>query len=158
MKSRMLNKKVVVGVMTGFLASMILGWDQVTEDVSFETLFPQTWYAKALTAVTHVWADLDVLATERDPHTQLWVIDSSMGRMAFCAYALTHLHEGQPAVVTDDELGYLNRALKSVEMRSAELKDIKDQDRVHCLQRMISGVKKRVKFLLQANDPGSRAS
>lgn len=154
-KRRWFKQKVAIGLVAGFLASMLLGWDQSSQGFSFDNLFPQTWYGKALRACTQVWADLDALSavsgTQGDSNVML---DVSIGRLVFSSYCLIQLYDNErdKHPVSDDDLAYLNQVVRTLEACGVKLQDLPDQDRVRCMQTIIAGVKKRIKHLFQANN------
>ena len=53
------KKEVAIGLVFGLMATMILSREESSE-VSFDVLFPQNWYTRALQACIQVWGGLDI--------------------------------------------------------------------------------------------------
>ena len=133
-----LNKRIKKVCMLLCLSSTILA---DTINLSFDSLFPATWYQKALTFSLLVWQQLVDLMAHNNSAAQI-PFDEIAGRLAcaqFCLNRMVH----SAVVVMDEDRGYMEAVLIKIK----ELVDMivvtkKNEDFIGCIQDLIATTQK----------------
>jgi len=97
--------------------------------LSFDILFPMTWYEKALHTLTSIWHTMQ----ESD-------IDVIMGKCAFTCFCVKKMRQTKQHIIPDDIM-YFSEMLQSLEQRiiflfSSESEE--DKDKCMCVQDIIN--------------------
>ena len=119
---------------------------------SFDSLFPKTWYTKAVESCTQVWGAFDDLRSRSSisPANKSIVLDAAIGRLVFAQLCLDLISNTQEHAISNDDVIYLSRVIDIVEERYVKLADSIETDRSYCLRRVIDDLKRKVQsFMLQ---------
>ena len=110
-------------------------------NLSFDSLFPKTWYQKGLEASMYVWQSLMNVFEKNSDGTTL-SLDILLGRLAFAQFCINRMH--QERVLADDSV-YFSTVLDRVK-RLLALVTItsKTQDFVLCAEEMIESMESKL--------------
>ena len=116
---------------------------------SFDSLFPKTWYTKAIESCAQVWGAFDDLIAHPDasPINRAIIIDAAIGRLVFAQFCLDLIANSQEQKVSSDDAAYLARVVDVVDERYRKLADSMERDRAYCVRRVIDDLKKNVSLL-----------
>jgi len=108
-----------------------------TSNLSFDSLFPVTWYQKALTFSLLIWQQLADLMADNNSAAQI-PFDEIAGRLACAQFCLNRMTQNA-VVVLDEDRSYMQMVLRKVK----ELVDIivvtkKNEDFIECIQEMVA--------------------
>ena len=148
------RKEVAIGLIFGLMATAILSREESNE-LSFDVLFPQNWYTRALNACIQVWSDLDGILAEPDLSlsNQLMFVDAAIGKMTYICSCLERLEHEE---IGAEDYGYLHRMLYKIESRCEKLTGRRYDDRLSCLIDSVDKTKHAVISLFQTNNTRSR--
>lgn len=120
---------------------------------SFDSLFPKTWYMKATESCAQVWGALDDLVAHPAilPTDRSIIIDAAIGRLVFAQFCLDLMVGSQEQPASADDIAYLARVVEVVDERYNKLADLLERDRAYCLRRVINDLQKKI-FLLQSKN------
>jgi len=111
--------------------------------LSFDSLFPATWYQKALESSLSVWQHLADLI---QPHnaTKKISFDEILGKLVFAQFCLNRMKQEENAFVSEDK-DYLVLVLNKIK----SLMDVigvmeEEEDFVVCVQEMIVNLQKQL--------------
>ncbi len=111
--------------------------------LSFDVLFPSSWYEKALYSSMHVWGNLQDLQTmnpyQLHPEQHGVLLDAMLGRMVFAQFCLEHVMQDESSVVFSDDVVYLKNIMDKIE-QTVSSKD--SDDRMACFKYMVGKIKK----------------
>lgn len=110
-------------------------------NLSFDSLFPKTWYQKGLEASMYVWQSL-MNVFEKNSDGATLSLDILLGRLAFAQFCINRMHQEQ--ILADDSVYFstvldrVKRLLASVTITS------KTQDFVLCAEEMIQSMEMKL--------------
>ena len=110
-------------------------------NLSFDSLFPKTWYQKGLEASMYVWQSL-MNVFEKNSDGATLSLDVLLGRLAFAQFCINRMH--QERLLADDS-AYFSTVLERVK-RLLALVTItsKTQDFVLCAEEMIQSMENKL--------------
>lgn len=103
-------------------------------NLSFDSLFPKTWYQKGLEASMSVWQSL-ATAFEKNSDGAMVSLDLLLGRLAFAQFCINRMHKEGVECIADDSV-YFSTVL----------------DRVKRLLALVTVTSKTHDFILCAED------
>ncbi len=111
--------------------------------LSFESLFPSTWFKKALDSCMQVWDDMQLLQERgqhinQDDHQLLF--DSMVGRLVYAQFCLEHMVKTKHKVIADD-IVYLIQVVEHIQRVSDQGKKHDDNERLLCVQKISNQLK-----------------
>jgi len=121
-----------------------------TEQVSlsFDSLFPSSWFKKALDSCMQVWNDMQVFQEQGQNITQ-GHIDTTVGRLVYAHLCLERMVKEKYKIVTDD-IAYLIEVVERIQ-RMSELDELTDVDEhMPCIQKISNQIKLFLKEVLYA--------
>lgn len=122
---------------------------------SFDRLYPDNWYTKVCDSCVHVWGVLeDVIEEKKNTIPSQYLVDISIGQLAF---AKNCMHDGikhSPAIAYDD-LVRLSRIVGTLEERSLYLPPSIPAEKVAFLKAVMNKLHSKIELLLQANKTGA---
>ncbi|HEX4069173.1 MAG TPA: hypothetical protein VHX42_03670 [Candidatus Babeliales bacterium] len=112
-------------------------------NLSFDSLFPKTWYQKGLEASMHVWQSL-MTVFENNSDGAMLSLDLLLGRLAFAQFCINRMHQEGVICVADDR-AYFSVVLDKVK-RLLALVTITPQtdDFVLCAEDMITEMERKL--------------
>ncbi len=116
--------KMMIGLIVAMWSAFVVGHAHSDEEYfSFDTLFPDNWYTKALQTCMHVWTDLDTIITDKslDSHQVSYMIDAAIGKVMYCRMCVKNLEHDQAVSIVEDDLLYLGRIATSLNNRCEKL-------------------------------------
>ncbi len=133
----------------------IAGWSSLygePDRVSFDSLFPKTWYTKATESCAQVWGAFDnLLAQPKISSTdKVIIIDAAVGRLVCAQLSLDLLSSLSDQTVSADEIQYLARIINEVDDRYMKLTRTLETDRAYCVRRVLDDLKKKVAALAES--------
>jgi len=112
--------------------------------LSFNTLFPATWYEKGLNSTISVWHKVcNVLDNKNEIHV-IEELDIILGRFAFAYFCLEKMHQNKQSVMDEDIIYFANLLHRIEDRLSTEGVDAVYQDRIDCLIRVVAMMKSRL--------------
>ena len=110
-------------------------------NLSFDSLFPKTWYQKGLEASMYVWQSL-MNVFEKNSDGATLSLDILLGRLAFAQFCINRMH--QERLLADDTI-YFSTVLDRVKRLLAMVTiTSKTQDFVLCAEEMIETMEKKL--------------
>lgn len=112
-------------------------------NLSFDSLFPKTWYQKGLEASMHVWQSL-ITVFEKNSDGAMLSLDLLLGRLAFAQFCINRMHkEGVPCVA--DDSAYFSAVLYKVKQLLARITITpKTHDFILCAEDMLEEMEKKL--------------
>lgn len=151
MKHAKAQRGAIFGLLVGVVALLVTTGQQAQNSVSFDILFPQNWYNRALHSCMKVWTDLDTVLSDQDvPFEQRqMMVDAAIGKISYCANCFeTRVNH---SYVGDDDVEYLVRILYSLDGKCDQLAGRQFDDKLSCLQSRIKQLKIQLLELLQTD-------
>ena len=110
--------------------------------LSFDTLFPSSWFKKALDSCVQVWNDMQVFQEHNDnmiqDHTLLF--DAIVGRLVYAHFCLERMVKEKHKIVTDDIVYFVEVVERIQRMNDpGESSDI--NERMPCIQKVSNKIK-----------------
>ncbi len=111
--------------------------------LSFDSLFPSTWFKKALDSCMQAWDDMQ-LFQERGQHInqddhQL-LLDATVGRLVYAHFCLEHMVKIKHKVIADD-IAYLIQVVEHIQQVSDQEKKCDNDERLLCIQKISNQLK-----------------
>ncbi len=147
MKDYLESKKRASIYLLSFIFITIGTVSAQSDHVSFDSLFPKTWYTKATESCSQVWGALEDLACCSSKISQTEksiIVDAAIGRLVFAQFCLDLLLDAKEQIVSGDDMMYLARVVAVVEERYMKVVDSLETDRAYCLRRVIDELKKKI--------------
>lgn len=147
MKGSLISSKTHIAI---FLLSFIFirtsGAFAQQDSVSFDSLFPKTWYTKATESCMQVWGAFDDLASRQSMSQteKSIIIDAAIGRLVFAQLCLELIVDSKEQTVSRDDILYLARVVTVVDERFVKITDSLDTDRAYCLRRVLDELQKKL--------------
>lgn len=112
-------------------------------DLSFDSLFPMTWYQKGLESSVYVWQSL-INVFEKSSDGALLSVDLLLSRLAFAQFCIKRMkQEGKPCIA--DDSAYFAGVLHKVKQLLALVAiTSKTHDFVICADDMIRSMEKKL--------------
>ncbi len=112
-------------------------------NLSFDSLFPKTWYQKGLEASMHVWQSLATVFEKQSDGAML-SLDLLLGRLAFAQFCINRMHKEGAQQLADDT-AYFSAVLDRVK-RLLALVNLtpKTYDFVLCAEDMIEEMERQL--------------
>ncbi len=134
-------QKIMVIVFSVLMVNIYVYAERMS--LSFDVLFPSSWYEKALYSSMHVWGNLQDLQTmnpyQLHPEQHGVLLDAMLGRMVFAQFCLEHVMQDESSVVFSDDVVYLKNIMDKIE-QTVSSKD--SDDRMACFKYMVGKIKK----------------
>ncbi len=112
-------------------------------DLSFDSLFPKTWYQKGLEASMYVWQSL-INVFENNSDGAMLSLDILLGRLAFAQFCINRMHQ-EGALCLADDGAYFSAVLDKVKRLLALVRITpKTQDFVLCAEEMIQSMENKL--------------
>ena len=131
---------VVLGVIPSYTEQVSL---------SFDSLFPSSWFKKALDSCIQVWNDMQVCQEQNQNIIQdhILLFDTIVGRLVYAHFCLERMVKAKHKVVTDD-ITYLIEVIERIQ-RTSELGELSDiNERMLCIQKTSNQIKLFLEKLL----------
>lgn len=123
------------------LCSMVISLDMYAAELSFNSLFPATWYEKGLNATIFVWHKVQSVIDEKVDNQNRETFDIVLGRFAFAHFCLEKMYQNKQCVI-DEDIMYLAMLLHKLENELiVNAVSVHDQERLACLSRMVARMK-----------------
>ncbi len=111
--------------------------------LSFDSLFPSSWFKKALDSCMQVWDDMQ-LFQERGQHInqddhQL-LLDTTVGRLVYAHFCLEHMVKIKNKVIADD-IDYLIQVVEHIQRISDQGKKRDNNEWLLCIQKISNQLK-----------------
>lgn len=108
--------------------------------LSFNSLFPASWYEKGLNATIFVWHKVCSVIDEKTDH-DTETFDIILGRFAFAHFCLEKMYQNKQCVI-DEDVMHLATLLHKIENQLiAHAVTFTDKERLACLARMVTRMK-----------------
>jgi hypothetical protein len=133
-----------IGLLTSFLMIFCVTSIKTYQvNLSFDSLFPKTWYQKGLEASTHVWQSL-ANVFEKNSDGAMLSLDMLLGRLAFAQFCITRMHKEGGHCIADDS-AYFSTVLEKVK-RLLALVTItsKTEDFIACAEDIIKEMESKL--------------
>lgn len=124
------------------LCSMIISLNMYGATLSFNSLFPATWYEKGLNATIFVWHKMCSIIDEKAENQNMETFDIILGRFAFAHFCLEKMYQNKQCVI-DEDIMHLATLLHKLENQLiVHVVNSHNQERLACLARMVARMKK----------------
>ena len=112
-------------------------------NLSFDSLFPMTWYQKGLESSLFVWQTL-VSIFDKSSDGALLSFDSLLARLAFAQFCINRMHQERMPCIADDN-AYFVMVLNKVQnlLGTVAITSI-NHDLVLCAEDMIQAMRKQL--------------
>ena len=134
-------QKIMIIVFSMLMGNIYLDAEHIS--LSFDSLFPSSWYEKALYSSMHVWGNLQDLQSmdpyRLHPEQHGVLLDAMLGRMVFAQFCLENMMQDELQVVFSDDVVYLKNIMNKIE-QAVSSKD--SDDRMACFKYMVGKIKK----------------
>jgi len=134
-------QKIIIIVFSILMGNIHLDAERIS--LSFDSLFPSSWYEKALYSSMYVWGnlqDIQTMDTHQLHHEQHGILlDAMLGRMVFAQFCLEHMTQDESQVVFSDDVVYLKNIMNKIE-QTVSSKD--SDDRMACFKYIVGKIKK----------------
>jgi hypothetical protein len=133
-----------IGFLTSFLMIFCVASTQTYQvNLSFDALFPKTWYQKGLEASMHVWQSLAAVF-EKNSDGAMLSLDLLLGRLAFAQFCLNRMQREGVECIADDS-AYFSTVLNKVKQLLAFVTITpKTQDFILCAEDLIDEMEKKL--------------
>jgi hypothetical protein len=112
-------------------------------NLSFDSLFPKTWYQKGLEASMHVWQSL-IVVFEKNSDGAMLSLDALLGRLAFAQFCITRMQKDGAQCIADDS-AYFSTVLNKVKQLLALVTITpKTEDFIACAEDMIEQMERKL--------------
>jgi hypothetical protein len=112
-------------------------------NLSFDSLFPKTWYQKGLEASMHVWQSLATVF-EKNSDGAMLSLDMLLGRLAFAQFCINRMHKEGAQCIADDS-AYFSVVLNKVkQLLTLVAITSKTEDFVACAEDMIQQMESKL--------------
>jgi hypothetical protein len=112
-------------------------------NLSFDSLFPKTWYQKGLESSMHVWQSL-IAVFEKNSDGATLSLDLLLGRLAFAQFCINRMHQEGASCIADDGV-YFSAVLNKVkQLLTLVTITPKTQDFVLCAEDMIEAMEQKL--------------
>jgi hypothetical protein len=112
-------------------------------NISFDSLFPKTWYQKGLESSMHVWQTL-INVFEKSSDGAVLSFDLLLGRLAFAQFCINRMgQEGAPCIA-DDSAYFVAVLNKTKQLLGLVVITPKTHDFVLCAEDMIQAMEKKL--------------
>jgi hypothetical protein len=114
--------------------------------LSFNSLFPATWYEKGLNATIFVWHKVSSAIDEKADDYNREIFDIILGRFAFAHFCLEKMYQNKQCVI-DEDIMHLATLLHKLENQLVmNAVSPNNQERLACLARMVARMKQSLLF------------
>jgi len=112
-------------------------------DLSFDSLFPTTWYQKGLESSVYVWQTLiNVFDKSSDGATLSF--DLLLGRLAFAQFCINRMNQERMSCIEDDSVYFASVLNKVQQLLALVVITSKTHDFVVCAEDMIQAMQKKL--------------
>jgi len=120
-------------------------------NLSFDSLFPKTWYQKGLEASMQVWQSL-ITVFEHNSDGATLSLDLLLGRLAFAQFCINRMHQEGPACIADD-CAYFSFVLDKIKQLVALIVITpQTDDYIACAEGLIGEMEKSFDTFLQSKN------
>lgn len=128
------------------LCCMLLSLNMCGATLSFNSLFPATWYEKGLNATIFVWHKVCSIIDEKADEQNIETFDIILGRFAFAHFCLEKMYQNKQCVI-DEDIMHLATLLHKLENQLiVHAVSSHDQERLACLARMVARMKQSLQL------------
>jgi hypothetical protein len=112
-------------------------------NLSFDSLFPKTWYQKGLEASMHVWQSLITVFENKSDGATL-SLDVLLGRLAFAQFCINRMQQEGEVCIADDRV-YFSVVLDKVkQLLALVVVTSQTDDFIACAEDMIDAMEKKL--------------
>lgn len=112
-------------------------------NLSFDSLFPKTWYQKGLEASLHVWQSL-ANVFEKNSDGAMLSLDMLLGRLAFAKFCIARMHKEGGRCITDDSVYFATVLDKVKQLLTFVTITSKTEDFIACAEDMIQEMESKL--------------
>lgn len=142
MMEKHLKNWAIVSIVIFYCTSPMMHAYQI--NVSFDSLFPMTWYQKGLESSMHVWQSL-INVFEKSGDGAILSFDLLLGRLAFAQFCISRMHQQEETIRIADDTAYFAAVLNKVKrLLALVVITPKTHDFVLCAEDMIQEMEKKL--------------
>ena len=112
-----------------------------THPLSFDSLFPLSWYQKGLESSLYVWQTLTTMPQDSS-HTK--ILYETLGRLTFVQFCVNRMHQENERYVAED-IDYLLAVLYKIQQLLALIDISLTPDLLLCIDSMINAIQDKLK-------------
>lgn len=112
-------------------------------NLSFDSLFPLTWYQKGLESSLSVWQTL-VNISEKNEDAALLSFDLLLGRLAFAQFCINRMCQESAPCVADDKVYFSTVLCKVKQLLSVITLNAKTHDFIVCIDEMLESMQEKL--------------
>jgi hypothetical protein len=112
-------------------------------NLSFDSLFPKTWYQKGLEASLHVWQSLAYVFEKNSDGVTL-SLDKLLGRLAFAKFCITRMHKEGGHCIADDSAYFATVLHKVKRLLAMVTITSQTEDFIACAEDMITEIENKL--------------
>jgi hypothetical protein len=109
--------------------------------LSFDSLFPVTWYQKSLESCLYIW---QTLTTIPQGGSKTKILYETLGRLTFVQFCVNRMHQESEPYVADD-IDYLLMVLYKIQQLLALVDISQTPDLLLCTDSMINAIQDKLK-------------
>ncbi len=132
------------GLLTSLLMIFCVSSIQTYQvNLSFDSLFPKTWYQKGLESSMHVWQSLATVF-EKNSDGAMLSLDLLLGRLAFAQFCINRMQKEGVQQLADDSAYFSTVLYKVKRLLALVTITAKTQDFVLCAEDMIEEMERKL--------------
>lgn len=113
-----------------------------TIDLSFDSLFPMTWYQKGLESSLSVWQTLIDTVNKTTDAASL-SCDQLLGRLAFAQFCISRMQQSERTI--DDDIIYFAKVVRKIQQLFSLMSVTpKTEDFIICAQDLITSMQQKL--------------
>lgn len=112
-------------------------------NLSFDSLFPMTWYQKGLESSLHVWQSLVTVFEQSSDGTTL-SFDILLGRLAFAQFCINRMHQENKPSFADNNTYFKNVLYKIHQLLGLVIITPKTEDFVLCAEDILEDMQRKL--------------
>jgi hypothetical protein len=133
-----------IGLLTSVLMMLCASSIQSYQiNLSFDSLFPKTWYQKGLEASMHVWQSL-ITVFENNSDGATLSLDLLVGRLAFAQFCINRMHQEGPICIADDRAYFVFVLDKIKQLIALVTITSQTDDFIACAEDLIEAMEKNL--------------
>lgn len=102
-----------------FLAFISLAVQGSSEHLSFDRLYPQTWFSRVIDNCMKIWSEIEVVEAF-DAQEQERIFDACLGRVVYCQHLYGEAHKTR--LHKKENIPYLIQGLERIDKRCDKIK------------------------------------
>lgn len=111
--------------------------------LSFDSLFPMTWYQKGLESSLYVWQTLIDEVDKNNGHSS-FSYDVLLGKLAFAQFCLNRMHQMNEVCVADDVAYFATVVQKIQQLFSVMMTNNKTEDFIACAADILTSMQQKL--------------